>query len=129
MLEGICHCGAVTWTMFQKPERATVCNCTICRRYGVIWAYGHVGEAVVTSGETSSYQPDNYLAFHSCSHCQCVTFWEALTPDENGRTRIGVNLRMAEPGAISDLPVKRLDGLDTWEVLSDGDRCVGSFLF
>jgi len=28
------------------PESATTCNCTICRRYGVLWAYDYEGERI-----------------------------------------------------------------------------------
>lgn len=39
MIEGSCHCGSVTWRFDRIPESATACNCTVCRRYGVLWAY------------------------------------------------------------------------------------------
>jgi hypothetical protein len=39
MVEGSCHCGAVRWSFDGTPESATACNCTVCRRYGVLWAY------------------------------------------------------------------------------------------
>src|SRR5262249_39749528 len=44
MIEGSCHCGAVRWTFEGVPESATACNCTACRRYGVLWAYDYEGE-------------------------------------------------------------------------------------
>ena len=39
MLTGACHCGAVRVTIPRKPRAVTDCNCSICRRYGVLWAY------------------------------------------------------------------------------------------
>ena len=33
--------------MHGFPEGATACNCTACRRYGALWAYGHEGEEFV----------------------------------------------------------------------------------
>ena len=44
MIEGTCHCGAVRWRFSGIPESATACNCTVCRRYGALWAYDFEGE-------------------------------------------------------------------------------------
>jgi len=41
-MQGICHCGRVTWKLDTPPESVTACNCTLCRRYGVLWAYGYM---------------------------------------------------------------------------------------
>ena len=43
-VEGACHCGAVRWLYRGMPESATACNCTVCSRYGALWAYGAEGE-------------------------------------------------------------------------------------
>ena len=55
MLEGSCHCGAVRWTFRGMPESVTACNCTVCRRYGVLWAYDYEGEGIHVSGPTTAY--------------------------------------------------------------------------
>ena len=39
MVESSCHCGAITLRIDTAPETVTDCNCSICRRYGVLWAY------------------------------------------------------------------------------------------
>jgi len=39
MIEASCHCGAVRIEVPSAPETVTSCNCSICRRYGVLWAY------------------------------------------------------------------------------------------
>ena len=41
---------------------------------------------------------------------------------------MGFNLRLAEPEAVADIPVKHLDGFDTWEGVHDG-RCVKDMRF
>ena len=43
---GRCHCGAVQWWIQGEIPDATICNCTVCRRYGVLWAYGFEGHGV-----------------------------------------------------------------------------------
>ena len=34
-----CHCGSVRLEVDTPPSEVTECNCSICRRYGVLWAY------------------------------------------------------------------------------------------
>jgi len=55
-MEGSCHCGRVSWALATPPESITACNCTVCRRYGVLWAYGHIDHDIKTSGNTSTYR-------------------------------------------------------------------------
>ncbi len=52
MLKGSCLCGSVQWQFDGAPESATACNCTACRRYGVLWAYDYEGEGIHVSGTT-----------------------------------------------------------------------------
>ena len=39
MLTATCHCGALRIEVPRKPSSLTSCNCSICRRYGTLWAY------------------------------------------------------------------------------------------
>ena len=39
MLIATCHCAAVKVEVPRRPRRLTECNCSICRRYGTLWAY------------------------------------------------------------------------------------------
>jgi hypothetical protein len=43
-----CHCGAVTISLAARPAEITECNCSLCKSYGVLWAYYYTGEIVVT---------------------------------------------------------------------------------
>ena len=96
MLEGSCLCGKVRWRFDAVPEGATACNCTACRRYGVLWIYGHEGEDVHVFGDTAAYTrgEGGSLAFHFCPGCGCVTHWRGLRPEADGRRRLAVNLRL-----------------------------------
>jgi hypothetical protein len=130
MIEGSCHCNAVRWTFAGKPATATSCNCTVCRRYGTLWAYGYVDEPVSVSGRTSTYiWGDKTIAFHFCPTCSCVAYWRALKPRPSGRTRIAVNLRLAEPEAIAGIPIDQFDGLNTFEDLPPNGKCVADLWF
>lgn len=119
MLTGSCHCGAVHWTFDGDPGEATACNCTICRRYGALWAYDWLGERIATSGKTEYYtRGDKEIEFHRCPTCGCVTWWKGAKPHEDGRTRIAVNLRQSvDPSAVANLPIRHFEGLNSFTAL------------
>lgn len=129
MLLGSCHCGSVKWQFEGVPESATACNCTACRRYGVLWAYDFEDEGIKVSGPTTAYVRGKALGFHFCPTCGCVAYWRSLTPDQGQRRRIAVNLRLAEPDAVAKVPMEHFDGLDTFEDLGQDGRCVADYWF
>jgi len=131
MIHGSCHCGAVRWQFKAEPDGATVCNCTACRRYGVLWAYDYLDEGIVVSGETRAYvrADGGSLSFNFCPTCGCVAYWLGLREDDQGRRRIAVNLRLAEPDAVATIPIDRFDGLNTWTDLPRDGRCVTDYWF
>jgi hypothetical protein len=128
-IEGACHCGAVHWRFAGRPDGATACNCTVCRRYGVLWAYGHEGEGITVSGPTQKYVRGKWVEFHFCPVCGCVTHWRGQHADDAGRRRIAVNLRLADPEAVARIPIDRFDGLDTFTDLPRDGRCVADYWF
>ena len=130
MLEGSCHCGAVKWKFNVMPESATACNCTVCRRYGVLWAYDFEGEGVSASGTTTAYVwGDKSLGFHFCPSCGCVAYWRSVQAREDGRRRMAVNLRLTEPDPIAHLPIDHFEGLVNFEDLPRDGRCVADLWF
>jgi hypothetical protein len=132
MLEGSCLCGRVRWRFDAVPDGATACNCMACRRYGVLWIYGHEGEDVRVSGDTTAYtrREGGSLAFHFCPSCGCVTHWRGLRPGADGRRRLAVNLRLvSDPQQVAAIPIDHFDGLVTFEDLPRDGRCVGDMWF
>ena len=129
MLEGACHCGAVHWRFDGVPDSATICNCTVCRRYGVLWAYGHEDHGIAVSGPTRAYVRGRSTEFHFCPTCGCVTYWRAIAPLPDGRRRMAVNLRLAEPAPVAAITLDRFDGLDTFDDLPRDGRCVSDVWF
>jgi hypothetical protein len=125
MIAGACHCGKVTWRFDGMPDSATACNCTVCRRYGTLWAYDFEGERIQVSGPTRAYsRGEKGIGFHFCETCGGLAYWRAFKPREEeheeysplrpshligatvtspasasrageGRRRIAVNLRLA----------------------------------
>ncbi len=133
MLKGTCHCGAAHWTLEGDPGSVTACNCTLCRRYGTLWAYDYVDERIRVAGPTGSYTrrgvAEPVLEILFCPTCACVLAWRGLRPGEDGRTRIAVNVRLAPPEAVADLPIDHFDGLDTFGDLPSDGRCVRDMWF
>lgn len=129
MIEGHCHCGAVHWRLDQRPADATACNCTVCHRYGALWAYGYEGESIHIGGNTEAYARGKAIAFHFCPRCGGVAFWRALQTDDRGRRRIAVNLRLADADAVASVPIDHFDGLDRFTDLPRDGRCVGDYWF
>ena len=130
MIEGSCHCGQVTWKFDVTPESATTCNCTVCRRYGVLWAYDLVGDRTHISGRTQAYvREPGHVGFHFCTRCGCITHYRALKPDAEGRSRTAVNLRMADPAVVAKLPVHHFEGMESFTSLGRDGRVVADHWF
>jgi len=129
MIEGSCHCGTVRWSFDGVPESATACNCTVCRRYGVLWAYDFEGERIRAEGPTRIYRRGRAVDFHFCPTCGCVAFWRGQQMEDANRRRIAVNLRLAEPGSVSSVPIDHFDGLQTFRDLPRDGRCVADYWF
>ncbi len=133
MLTGTCHCGAAHWTLEGDPGSITACNCTVCRRYGALWAYDYVYGRIKVGGPTRNYRhahkSDPVLEFLFCPTCACVMAWRALIPEPDGRLRIAVNVRLAPPEAVADLPIDHFDGFDTFDDLPRDGRCVRDLWF
>jgi hypothetical protein len=130
MIEGACDCGAVRWSFDGDPGLVTACNCTICRRYGVLWAYDYENERIRVSGPTRTYvRGKRHIGFHFCPDCGCIAYWRGLNPGDDGRRRIAVNVRLAEPDAVGALPIEHFDGLKSWTDLPRDGRCVADMWF
>jgi len=115
MIEASCHCGAVRMEIDEAPEEITDCNCSICRRLGVRWAYYHPEKVSIGASPdaTGAYLwGDKEIAFHHCRTCGCPTHWSGVggaRPD-----RMGVNARLMDPEVLKGVRVRKLDGADTW---------------
>jgi len=132
-MKGTCHCGALEWQLEGDPGSITACNCTVCRRYGTLWAYDWEGERIRISGATSVYTRKEletpFLEFHFCPTCACVLAWRAVRPDAQGRRRMAVNVRLAPPEEVAELAIDHFDGLDTFDDLPQDGRCVRDMWF
>lgn len=125
---GHCHCGDTGWTLHGDPGPVTACNCTLCRRYGALWAYDYEGERIALTGETRTYtrpgKADPALEIHFCPRCASVVAWRGLRLEEDGRRRIAVNVRLTNPEAVGHLPIDHFDGFDSFDDLPPSGKCV-----
>ena len=131
MIKGTCHCGKVSWTLDAAPKLVTACNCTICRRYGALWAYGYIDHDIQTTGHTNTYRrrDSGDIDFHICPICGCLTHFVVVAEDENRRRRTAVNLRMSDLSPIGAIPIRHFDGNDSFKELPQDGRTVKDMWF
>lgn len=110
MIEASCHCGAIRFAVATAPDEVTDCNCSICRRYGTLWAYYQRPQVwfAADCGPSDIYMwGDKDLEFHRCRNCGCITHWSSV---DSSYTRMGVNARLMAPEVLSATPVRHFDG-------------------
>ena len=117
-LEATCHCGSVRLEADELPATVTSCNCSICRRYGALWAYFTRASARVTHGanmlEAYSWG-DRTIEFFHCRNCGCLTHYESA--EGVAQQRVVINARMLTPERLATIPIRRFDGADSWRFL------------
>ena len=112
MMKAACHCGAVRFEVEAAPQWVLDCNCSLCRRYGALWAYPDAGQVNVLKmpdlGVTETYVwGDRDLAFHRCGTCGCVTHMEAISVDPP--VLYGLNVRMMPALDPSTVNLRQVD--------------------
>jgi len=108
-----CHCGALVIAVVAYPTEVTDCNCSLCRSYGVLWAYYTTSTIVSLPGTTLT---DTYawngrhVDFHRCNNCGCVTHW---VPRDRTRDRRGINARLFPTHVLGAVRIRLRDGAHT----------------
>jgi hypothetical protein len=130
---GTCHCGAVRWEYRGDIPDATICNCTVCRRYGVLWTYGYDGQEIAVEDPGNAMAAyicgSRRISFNFCKLCGNLISWRSLRPNDDSRTRIAVNLRLADPQQVAEVPLRRFDGLHSFHDLPLDGRTVADVWF
>lgn len=118
MIESSCHCGTAKLAVVRAPRSLTDCNCSICRRYGALWAYYAAGDVrlLYRKRDVEAYAwGDRTLRFVRCRQCGCILHHERARMARS--STIGVNARCFYPEVIAKTRVRRLDGARTWRYL------------
>jgi hypothetical protein len=116
-VEVSCHCGAVVMNLSHQPAEVIDCNCSLCRRYGVLWVYYEVSEisGLPVNDATHTYAWNGrHVDFHRCRTCGCVTHW---APRSDSRTQYGINARLLDPTLLSQAKLRHKDGAGSGKLL------------
>ena len=113
MVKAACHCMAVRFEV-APPKDVYDCNCTVCRRYGAIWAYYRGGglEMLTPPDATHAYTwLDKSIGFHHCKTCGCTTHLQAL--DVPNQPIFGLNARLIPTLDPSSVRLRQLNNSHT----------------
>ena len=119
MIAASCHCGAVRLDIAEAPSTVTECNCSTCRRYGVLWAYYSPKQVTMAAGAgaTDIYMwDDRSIEFHRCKVCGCVTHWAAV---DRTLDRMGINARLMDLEVLASARIRKLDGANSEKYLDE----------
>ena len=114
-LTATCHCGSIRIHVARAPRTLTSCNCSLCRRYGALWAYYSARSVRIEArkGTLASYSWRNRVrAYFHCRKCGSVTHYKYRK--RWGQGTVGVNATNFEPAVIEKARVRKLDGARTW---------------
>lgn len=113
-----CHCGQIRVHVRRLPRTLTRCNCSICRRYGALWAYYKPTSVRVEArrGALARYAWRQRIRYyHRCTRCGCVTHYTYRK--KRPWNTIGVNAVNFDPALIASARIRTLDGAASWKFL------------
>jgi hypothetical protein len=111
-----CHCNRVKAQLPSKPEKLNECHCTVCYKYGALWAYFARNEVKVTVAadtQLQDYTRDDStvdISFTRCGHCGCMLFWRGFGKYAGPENKMGVNCRMLPESEIEGIEKKVSSG-------------------
>jgi hypothetical protein len=115
-----CHCGAIQLILPALPTILNECRCSLCFKYGALWAYYPRDKVIFEQGSSSSQASsyvwgDGQVEFQHCSKCGCVTHWLDLDTSDSS-AKMGVNCRMLSMETTVAIPWKVTTGPE-WDHL------------
>ena len=117
-LTATCHCGAIRIYVQRISRTLTSCNCSICRRYGALWAYYGPSSVKIEApkGGLAMYSWNRKVrVYYRCKVCGCVTHYAYRK--KSRRTTVAVNAVNFEPSALAGARIRHLDGAASWKFL------------
>jgi hypothetical protein len=117
MILSKCYCGRIQVEIPRKPRLLTDCNCSLCRKYGALWAYFKKNAITIRPQHEASFirsvKHGGSLRVFACKKCGCVTHYDwgrRQRPDKV----MAVNARIFDLDFLETIPVKKLDGARQW---------------
>ena len=84
-LTGSCQCGAVRFTLAQRPTDPTACHCVQCRKQsGHFFASANVAKSALEvegAGNVTWYASSAKVRRGFCARCGSWLFWEPIDRD------------------------------------------------
>ena len=108
---GSCQCGVVRYEATADLDQTIVCNCSRCRRLGVILTAVPEAQFRLVAGEdaTTEYLFNKHVIHHHfCRTCGIQGFSRAAMPD--GSRMVAINVRCLEDVDLDALTPQRFDG-------------------
>ncbi|QNA85187.1 GFA family protein [Sphingomonas sp. So64.6b] len=110
--EGSCQCGAVNFSVdADAPDTAMSCNCSHCRRKGMLLSFFPASSFTLESGEDDlvSYTFNTHKIDHRfCATCGTQAFAYGVGPD--GVETRAINLRCVPSIDLDALTIQKVDG-------------------
>ena len=108
---GGCHCGRVRYEATADLSTVIHCNCSICTKRGVLWAFVQAPQFKLLQGEDAlaDYQFGKKRIHHLfCQTCGINSFSQGLAP--NGDKTFALNVRCLDGVDVDNLKLKPFDG-------------------
>jgi hypothetical protein len=105
---GGCHCGALRFTVDLDLDQTITCNCSICRKRGLILGFAPVDRFNLSTGEGAAqeYLFNKHVIRHQfCRVCGVEAYSYGAMPD--GTRMVAVNARCldgVDPAALKPTP-------------------------
>ncbi len=111
VLTGGCHCGLVRFETTLDLDHVIACNCSICSKKGLLFAFVPPERFALRAGEdqlTEYLFHRKVIAHQFCPVCGVEPFATGTAPD--GGAIVAVNVRCLDDVDVAGLPVKPFDG-------------------
>lgn len=110
---GACHCERVRFRVHGDLAQATVCNCSVCTKKGIVHWIVEASQFELCAGadDLSSYRFETRVAEHKfCRHCGIHPFYTPRSDPD----KVDVNVRCLDGVDLSKLEFLGFDG-QNWE--------------
>ncbi|MFA5900062.1 MAG: GFA family protein [Hyphomicrobium sp.] len=108
---GSCHCGAVRYEVELSLDQVISCNCSICRKQGLLLAFAPDDKFKLSGGEEqlTDYLFNRKVIHHLfCSTCGVSSFSRGTRPD--GVHTVAINVRCLDGVDLDTLNLRKFDG-------------------